>query len=399
MELYKDFVWTKLKQSDTDRDKQLERIKKQATRLARQKHVRAVDRVEGDAIDQQQEDQFVDRQLRVRARLRIQEQRGLPIDYLVLYFSQESQEDPMKVIQQLKPKEIVELKREIDEISNRDHPYWTSIIYLLEKQSEQQVYQPSAVVKEDVLKMFESKSVQEMDVLQAQINQKLDRGGQIDVDYWMYVLRELQIQRAKQIVNSYTHSLSNRYVAVKRERDSDTAVKSERDPKRARETTVKRESDTKVNRERESERENERQSEEEIPSEPFLDQPVEWPMKYEWEQHYNPRTPKFLNHVEKGYEWNDYNKRHYTNDNPPPKRVQGYRFNIFYPDLVDNQLPTFHLEPFTDTHDYLRFSCVSYKDLVFKIEKREWIKSEKQGFRCEYKNGCLQLWFRFKKLA
>jgi hypothetical protein len=29
-----------------------------------------------------------------------------------------------------------------------------------------------------------------------------------------------------------------------------------------------------------------------------------------------------------GFEWNKYNQTHYDVDNPPPKIVQGYRFNV-----------------------------------------------------------------------
>ena len=39
-----------------------------------------------------------------------------------------------------------------------------------------------------------------------------------------------------------------------------------------------------------------------------------------------------------GYEWNKYNQTHYDSDNPPPKVVQGYKFNLFYPDLIDKAL-------------------------------------------------------------
>ncbi len=35
------------------------------------------------------------------------------------------------------------------------------------------------------------------------------------------------------------------------------------------------------------------------------------------------------------YEWNKYNQTHYDSDNPPPKVVQGYKFNIMYFDLID----------------------------------------------------------------
>jgi hypothetical protein len=42
------------------------------------------------------------------------------------------------------------------------------------------------------------------------------------------------------------------------------------------------------------------------------------------------------------YEWNKYNQTHYDHDNPPPKVVQGYKFNIFYPDLIDkSKAPTY----------------------------------------------------------
>jgi hypothetical protein len=36
---------------------------------------------------------------------------------------------------------------------------------------------------------------------------------------------------------------------------------------------------------------------------------------------------------------------HFDADNPPPKVVQGYKFNVFYPDLFDkNKAPQFVLE-------------------------------------------------------
>lgn len=48
--------------------------------------------------------------------------------------------------------------------------------------------------------------------------------------------------------------------------------------------------------------------------------------------------------VHTGFEWNKYNQTHYDMDNPPPKIVQGYKFNIFYPDLIDkNATPEYIL--------------------------------------------------------
>ncbi|XP_067638248.1 splicing factor Cactin isoform X2 [Eurosta solidaginis] len=59
---------------------------------------------------------------------------------------------------------------------------------------------------------------------------------------------------------------------------------------------------------------------------------------------YRPRKPRYFNRVHTGFEWNKYNQTHYDMDNPPPKIVQGYKFNIFYPDLIDkNTTPQYFL--------------------------------------------------------
>merc|ERR1712194_21161 len=79
---------------------------------------------------------------------------------------------------------------------------------------------------------------------------------------------------------------------------------------------------------------------------------------YEWEDKYKPRKPRFFNRVKTGYEWNKYNQTHYDHDNPPPKQVQGYKFNVFYPDLIDkNQAPKYYLEKDKDSDEtvMLRF--------------------------------------------
>lgn len=57
---------------------------------------------------------------------------------------------------------------------------------------------------------------------------------------------------------------------------------------------------------------------------------------------YAPRKPRYFNRIHTGYEWNKYNQTHYDTENPPPKVVQGYKFNIFYPDLLDKtHAPTY----------------------------------------------------------
>lgn len=120
-----------------------------------------------------------------------------------------------------------------------------------------------------------------------------------------------------------------------------------------------------------------------------------------WADKYRPRKPRYFNRVHTGFEWNKYNQTHYDMDNPPPKIVQGYKFNIFYPDLIDKSAtPEFSLKPCADNAEFavLRFHAgPPYEDIAFKIVNREWEYSYKRGFRCHFHNNIFQLWFHFKR--
>ncbi|KAL5482224.1 hypothetical protein EMCRGX_G022521 [Ephydatia muelleri] len=120
-----------------------------------------------------------------------------------------------------------------------------------------------------------------------------------------------------------------------------------------------------------------------------------------WKAKYKPRKPRFFNRVHTGFEWNKYNQTHYDTDSPPPKIVQGYKFNIFFPDLINKrQAPTYTITPCDDNKEFaiLRFHAgPPYEDIAFKVVNREWDYSWKHGFKSHFNNNILQLWFRFKR--
>lgn len=122
---------------------------------------------------------------------------------------------------------------------------------------------------------------------------------------------------------------------------------------------------------------------------------------YTWQDKYRPRKPRYFNRVHTGYEWNKYNQTHYDTDNPPPKVVQGYKFNIFYPDLIDKtKAPTFQIIKDKSNPDIavIKFTAgPPYEDIAFNIVNKEWEHSHKKGFRCVFDRGVLQLHFRFKR--
>ncbi|KAJ3083751.1 hypothetical protein BCR33DRAFT_766960 [Rhizoclosmatium globosum] len=122
---------------------------------------------------------------------------------------------------------------------------------------------------------------------------------------------------------------------------------------------------------------------------------------YLWQDKYRPRKPRFFNRVHTGFEWNKYNQTHYDSDNPPPKVVQGYKFNIFYPDLIDKtKTPTYRIEKdegYPDTVILRFIASAPYEDIAFRIVKKEWEYSHKNGFRSSFDRGVLQLHFHFKR--
>jgi hypothetical protein len=127
----------------------------------------------------------------------------------------------------------------------------------------------------------------------------------------------------------------------------------------------------------------------------------------QWADKYRPRKPRYFNRVQMGYEWNKYNQTHYDHDNPPPKVVQGYKFNIFYPDLIDKtKAPTYRIqrengrkrgESFAAAGEedtcLIRFIAgPPYEDIAFRIVDKEWDYSAKRdrGFKSSFDKVCLR---------
>ena len=124
------------------------------------------------------------------------------------------------------------------------------------------------------------------------------------------------------------------------------------------------------------------------------------PVLESWMSKYRARKPKFFNRVKTGYEWNKYNQTHYDHTSPPPKVVQGYKFNIFYPDLIDKaKAPQFYLEPCENSDlCIIRFHAgPPYEDIAFQIVSREWDYSERRGFKNFFDRGVLHLYVNFKR--
>ncbi|KAL6562548.1 hypothetical protein OROGR_003555 [Orobanche gracilis] len=118
---------------------------------------------------------------------------------------------------------------------------------------------------------------------------------------------------------------------------------------------------------------------------------------------YQHRKPIYFSRVHIGYAWNKYNQTHYDHNRPPPTTVLGYKFNIFYPDLVDkSRAPSYFIEKDDDRSEtcIIKFhASAPYEDIAFRIINKDWEYSNKKGYKCTFERGILHLSFGFKRYS
>ncbi|KAL1836802.1 hypothetical protein VTJ49DRAFT_4630 [Mycothermus thermophilus] len=422
------------------------------------------------------EDKFVLRQAKKKADIRVREHRAKPIDYLAfgLRFidpDRDSFDDddadveiplpsPETVIQGLDEAQLKELEEDIRsyhtlETNERNKEYWSALLTLCSDRRQKLKPQGSegravTSVASDVDRILGPKSLEQLEQLEKQIRLKLQSDEPVDTDYWGDLLKSLLIYKAKARLKKVCAAIKEARVQLLRARDpekaktleladgdgdaildsssgalvpsksaarsstpTDAASSSAPPPGTARFAPAGNEDfsqATKALYDREVAR-GVGEGEEIFTAEvavPGIQRPL-------WADKYRPRKPRYFNRVLMGYEWNKYNQTHYDHDNPPPKVVQGYRFNIFYPDLIDKtKAPTYKIirengrrkgestaPAGKEDTCLIRFIAgPPYEDIAFRIVDREWDYSAKRerGFKSTFDKGILQLHFQFKKI-
>ncbi|KAK3392731.1 mid region of cactin-domain-containing protein [Podospora didyma] len=424
------------------------------------------------------EDKFVLKQAKKKADIRVRDGRAEPIDYLAFNLRfidtdrdvfDDQEEDieisipaPEAVLQGLNEAQLKELEEGIRsyhtlEHNKRNKEYWTALLALCgDRRRKLKPQGPEGrtvtSVASDVDKILSPKTLEQLEALEKQIKAKLQSNGPIDTDYWEELLKSLLVYKAKARLQNVCLAIKAARVELLKARDparataleaSDSASSSTSNfstslakaaprpppaftstptaqddssappPGTARFATAGNEDFSQATNalwDREVAR-GVNEGEEIFTAEEAVTSGI----KPLWADKYRPRKPRYFNRVQMGYEWNKYNQTHYDHDNPPPKVVQGYRFNIFYPDLIDKtKAPTFKIirehgrrrgESFApagkeDTCLIRFIAGPPYEDIAFRIVDREWDYSAKKerGFKSSFDKGILQLHFQFKKI-
>lgn len=394
------------------------------------------------------EDKFVLKQSKKKADIRVREGRAKPIDFLAFHlrFIDTDRDilddneadanlrvpDPIKVIDGLSLAQITEIEPEITsyhtlEGNRQNRTYWKALRALVSDRKTK--LNPNShegrvmnSVGDDIDRILAPKTHEQLEQLEKQIKAKLRSDEDIDTDYWEQLLRSLQVWKAKATIKKINEAVLEAQgsapgvevastaaaVPAPQAEDGDASTstsalaaqpaQSSAPPGTPRFAQGDSEGSqaTKALFDREAARgmsENEEvfAAEENVPN---SSQP-------QWADKYKPRKPRYFNRVQMGYEWNKYNQTHYDHDNPPPKVVQGYKFNIFYPELIDKtKAPTFKIirehgrrrgESFAAAGEedtcLIRFVAgPPYEDIAFRIVDREWDYSAKRdrGYRSSF---------------
>ncbi|EXF82773.1 hypothetical protein CFIO01_08586 [Colletotrichum fioriniae PJ7] len=411
------------------------------------------------------EDKFVLKQAKKKADIRVREGRAKPIDLLAfnLRFIDDDRDvfddddadlhlnvaSPEEVLQGLDESQLRDLDSDITsyhtlEQNDRNRDYWKSLQTICaDRRQKLKPQGPDArvvsTVSEDVDKILRPKTYEQLEALESQIKAKLRSNDDIDVDYWEQLLRSLLVWKAKAKLRKVSEAINDSKAALLKLQDPEkakalgghnqpnhadsisgpAAVRNLSSEPSKTETKTVPVSSAPPGTARFAQTGNEDFSQatkalydrevargigedEEIFT---AEETVASGSKPQWADKHRPRKPRYFNRVQMGYEWNKYNQTHYDHDNPPPKVVQGYKFNIFYPELIDKtKAPTFKIirehgrkrgESFAAAGEedtcLIRFIAgPPYEDIAFRIVDREWDYSAKKdrGFKSSFDKVC-----------
>lgn len=303
-------------------------------------------------------------------------------------------------------------------------PALRTIAMTKKKQLQQLPHMTSALhqsIVDDVKDLLRGKTMQQLDKLEKDIKSHLEPGQAVDVEYWELMLDEVILQRAVGDVNHWSKMLHHQWTILQQELREKGIVGRETRPRDDRDDDIS--GGTSNKRARRAP-----QTVDDLAMQQYLrdadvdldedggeiqineEEEVALPSSIaaaDWQElgdKFKPRKPRYFNRVKTGWDRTKYNMTHYDSDNPPPKVIQGYKFTIFYPDLLDKtKTPKFVLEPCADATNnefvIIRFTAgAPYEDIAFKILNREWDKHRRSGYLCIFDRGILQLHFNFKKV-
>lgn len=463
--LLQPFVWGKKKEKDTYEKKEvkidvtrkrseligeIEKVRKRRT--DRENEMAEIERLRDEEQRlrevaqyddwQRKEEDFILQQTKQRSKIRLVENREKPIDIIAknillveaargneiknahdnkdinLLELESELRNPIEIVEELPVEEVRQLKTDVEsylqlEVSKSGayQSFWRSLLVVVTIELQKLTSgTPSAVhesIVQDVEGLLRGKSVKELDDLEADIEKSLREGRGADVEYWELMKAEVLVQRAKADVQATHVQLLKEQLSLLADiRATSKSALQQEGASRPVATAATGGSDATNGLGADSANSNmmpiemgDREEKMENQDEVVLPGATYW-----WQDKYRPRKPRYFNRVKTGWDRTKYNLSHYDHDNPPPKMIQGYKFTIFYPDLIDKtKTPRYFVEACDESAGGKDFVIIRfhagppYEDVAFKVINKEWDTNKRSGFVCVFDRGVLQLNFNFKR--
>ncbi|OAX85280.1 hypothetical protein ACJ72_00342 [Emergomyces africanus] len=198
-----------------------------------------------------QEDDFVLKQAKKKAEIRVKEGRAKPIDWLTITLrvidptrnplddeiadSELDLIDPDGVFEGLSPDQLRDLEASIDTfLTLEKHPknrdFWKTMkIVCGDRRQKSQASGPEGramnSVADDINRLLSPKSYEELETLEVQIRRKLDSKDPIDTDYWEQLLRSLTVWKARaKLKKVYQAVIDGRISGLRKQQKEEAAA-------------------------------------------------------------------------------------------------------------------------------------------------------------------------------
>ena len=355
---------------------------------------------------QKKEEIFVLEQISNRSKIRLVDRRAQPVDLIakniLLIETFESYKitndykvqdlnflelvgessDPIDIMKRLSLKELRELQVDVDSYlqleKSKSSPYvsyWENLLSIIQIEiqklsSNQTVTSIHESIINDVTDLLKGKTSNELDNLQHDIEKNLSEGKGGDVEYWELLKIEVKLQRAKSIVRNIHKQVYKKQNAILQDIREEISINNEKSKPLINESDEYKEKipldvfkvieDLDIPAVDTADREEKMDISDEVVLLDNINNTA-----YPWKGKYTPRKPRYFNRVRTGWDRTKYKLTHYDHDNPPPKMIQGYKFTIFYPDLIDKlKTPRYFIEPCAESAGGNDFVIIRFHRII-----------------------------------
>lgn len=431
-ELSQQFVWKKKEQRDgfaglEEHEKliynQDELAKVRQSRLDRQ-FIRKVNDEEFSKVQKAKEEEYYaewerkstemnKKQVWLRSKIRLENSNAKPIDWLAYFVATENIEEaneckqymhtPQQIIHSIEndKEELKNLLKDIKALHETEfgkYPkFWPNLIKLVNFKLETKYYNSDPQLIEKAKAILSGKNIEELAQLRKTVQDRLKNSDRpTNVEYWEIIIHQcnffISTKELDKIAQKVLHERKELLKSIietnecNKIADENGKLSSAHNPASNQLTFKEFEKIDPVSAKAIKLRDHEEEFTEEIDSTGSI---------------LGKKIPKYFNTVI------------YINDKsihalskleeeevPLPKIISGYKFNIYYPDLKDlKSTPKFKVvkdrtEP--EEYDVLVFTAPDvYMPLKFRIKKGTWKTEYTHGYKCDYKDHVMHLWFRF----